>query len=201
MNFYYTTDPLNGLINYYNKKYGFPKIYDYVEVLGHRFNEEWGPVDVIIDYSCIGTILACNWVSPNDEGKSFFIVHLKKHLLNLTSYTIQTRTTGSSGFPLEWKVSASYDNKTWVTIHNVTSNNDLEIAGSYKNFVIDYNYGPMSYFKLEMTETNSAKCWYLNMHKIELFGKLMLDYINTCVNMYVLKIRVSPLLLFLLNYS
>ena len=126
---------------------------------------------------------------------------MKKHLLNITSYTLRTRTVGSSIFPTDWIVSASYDNKTWVTIHNVTSNNDLEIAGSYKNYDIDYNYGPMSYFKFEMIKSSHANFWALNMHKIELFGKLMLDYINTCVNMYVFKIRVSPLLLFLLNYS
>ena len=119
---------------------------------------------------------------------SFVQVSFKRKRVILSHYTLMSRNEDLSitpehydNNPIQWKLEASNDNKTWANLHTQSKTSALK-GQEFKTTCQCTKLGSYKHFKLTNTggTTSSIYNHYLILHRIEFFGELEDIKQNSC---------------------
>ena len=166
-------DGINNLL--FNKKHY--DIKKHLTVKGEKHEDIWGDPIVVFDPLKNTSAPSDNFVTPNNKDKVTFSVFYKFYSLQLTNYTIRTRTEGDINLPTGWKLEGSFDEINWQLLHNTTHCQDLLKNSGNHTYECNQN-GAFRYFRFTMTELNTGgngnnPNYHFHVSKVEFFGTLI----------------------------
>ena len=163
--------PFNGFINYFYKG---ADVFSFFKAEGEKYASQWGDASTVINYSitCIDT--SCQWVSTNDQSKSFILFTFECPIF-LTHYTLKTRTLGNENFPISWTVECSYDGVNWLTADTKTNREELIGNGAYHTFKCDKAFMYAKKIRIWCKGTTTPSIYYFHLSRVEFFGKMDID--------------------------
>ena len=118
------------------------------------------------------------------DKPQWVIIELKKSLLSLTSYTINSIYNPHNDWPhlRNWDLYGSIDGCEWELVDRRENCNDLNGEGIYANFECNIKVnGVYRFLKIQQTGTGFNGVYGFGIYKMDLFGILFeSEYVPKC---------------------
>jgi hypothetical protein len=167
-NFSPTGGSFNGIINYLNNfKHDL-----HLLIFTAQSSIYSGSAEAfqLVNYTNHGSTIADNTHTQNIPN-SWFSFKFPFNI-NLTNYTLRTRTDDNSQHPRSWKLDGSFNNNPWQILHSVSNSLDLVGLNISKTYECT-TQGVFNSFQLTLTGANSFGTNYFALKKIEFFWEIL----------------------------
>ncbi|KAK8871571.1 hypothetical protein M9Y10_007304 [Tritrichomonas musculus] len=169
------------LIEIENKENEFDGIFNYLRNNG-KINDEVRITFSSLAYGGTFGLLQYDdreqFFETDDEPNSWICFEFKKHEVKPSGYIIRSYCQDNEDHPKSWKLEASKDGQSWVTLDSQTDNDSLNGGGRVKLFPItsiEHKNKPFKYLRIQQTGptwySHSSHC--LLMDSIEFYGKII----------------------------
>ena len=180
-----TNDLDNGIFHFLQKTDNRDKYYVNVSTVIEHPTDHWSGAEALTNYELTGLGKPENdWCSVVGSPNQSFSIHFVGFRVQMTHYTIKSRTASKYDMPKGWVIQGSNDRNVnisdWKEIDKVEGENSLLECGSIKTFTLNNNHDSFSSYRFVQHVKNDNERDVFTLSKIEVYGQIVYPSFFSC---------------------